>query len=56
MKEQNEQRMGIDPRNIHRGNDLPSALRVEKTKHVQEEAIRDQQAQDFVINPGRQKR
>lgn len=54
--EKDEQKLGIDPHNIHRANALPSALRVDKTDNVNAEAIRSQQAQDFVINPGRQKR
>ena len=54
--EQNEQKLGIDPDNIHRANELPSALRVDKTKEVNFEAIRSQQAENFILNPGRQKR
>ncbi len=56
QNEGTEQAMGIDPRNTHRGNNLPSALRMDKTKQVNAEAIRSRQAEDFVINPGRQKR
>lgn len=54
--EEDEQKLGIDPENVHRKNDLPSALRVEKVGKPDFEAIRSQQAQDFIINPGRQKR
>lgn len=56
MKDEDEQRQGIDPRNVHRANELPSALRMDKVGKVNAEAIRDQQAQEFTINPGRQKR
>ena len=54
--EQDEQKLGIDPDNVHRANELPSALRVDKTKEVNFEAIRSQQAENFILNPGRQKR
>ncbi len=54
--QEDEQKLGTDPRNVHRANALPSALRVEKTKVVNSEAIRDQQSQAFIINPTRQKR
>ena len=54
--EQDEQKLGIDPHNVHRANELPSALRIDKTQNVDAEAIRSQQAENFVINPGRQKR
>jgi len=56
MKQEDEQTLGIDPRHTHRANELPSALRVDKTEGVNEEAIRSAQAQNFIINPGRQKR
>ncbi|MHB1630335.1 MAG: hypothetical protein ACYCVB_18520 [Bacilli bacterium] len=56
MKDEDEQKLGIDPDNIHRANELPSALRVDKTKPVNSEAIRSQQAENFILNPGRQKR
>ncbi|PWI57167.1 hypothetical protein [Sulfoacidibacillus thermotolerans] len=56
QNDQSEQVLGIDPQNIHRANELPSALRVEKTKQVNFEAIRSRQAEDFIIHPGRQKR
>ena len=51
-----ETQLGIDPRNVHRRGQLPSALRTDKLDHTPEEAIRSQQAQANVINPGRQKR
>ncbi len=54
--EQSETRLGIDPRNVHRAGHLPSALRTDKLNRTPEEAIRSQQAQANVINPGRQKR
>lgn len=56
VQQEDEQAMGVNPKYVHRGNELPSALRVDKTKQVNAEAIRSQQAQEFVINPGRQKR
>ena len=52
----NETQLGIDPQNVHRVSELPSALRTDKLDRVPEEAIRSQQAQANVINPGRQKR
>lgn len=54
--EKDEQTLGIDPKHVHRRNELPFALRVDKVGKPDAEAIRSQQAQDFVINPGRQKR
>ncbi|MCY0876002.1 MAG: hypothetical protein OWT28_07035 [Firmicutes bacterium] len=54
--DQDEQRLSMDTRNIHRGNELPDALRVDRLDQVNAEAIRDRQAQEFTINPGRQKR
>lgn len=56
LKEQDEQRLGIDPENVHRAGDRPSSVRAEKVKEVNEEAIRSRQAEDFLINPTRQKR
>jgi len=56
MKNEDEQSLGVDPRNIHRANELPSALRVDKTDNVNPEAIRSAQSQSFIIHPGRQKR
>ncbi|MCI0181886.1 MAG: hypothetical protein OWR52_04810 [Acidibacillus sp.] len=54
--EQPEHVLGIDPKYTHRANDLPSALRMDKTKQVNFEAIRSRQSEDFIINPTRQKR
>ena len=51
-----EEKLGIDPANVHRAGELPSALRTDKIGKPDFEAVRSQQAQDFVLNPGRQKR
>ncbi|WP_156481937.1 hypothetical protein [Ferroacidibacillus organovorans] len=56
MQKKNEQSLGIDPKNVHRANELPDALRTDRLDDVNFEAIRDRQAQEFTINPSRQKR
>ncbi len=51
-----EERLGTDPRNTHRANELPEALRTDRLDGPNAEATRSQQAQNGVLNPGRQKR
>ncbi|WP_160327129.1 hypothetical protein [Ferroacidibacillus organovorans] len=56
MQKKSETGLGVDPKNVHRANELPDALRTDRLDDVNFEAIRDRHAQEFTINPGRQKR
>ena len=55
-RQPDEKELGTDPANVHRAGELPSALRTDKIGKPDFEAVRSQQAQNSVLNPGRQKR